>query len=156
MTLKLLLCFLALNEFRASTYLPNSNNKDTRSKCKYAQRNSYMLDKFTRVTLHAFVQSTSSSTESPSEEILHSADFYVHCPKIGKNHVRGKFPQQETGQKSPYSTKCGNFLFILHEIQGNQSSRMSLGSCQLSFEMFPILRFVTTKQIFVFMAVLSN
>ena len=102
-------------------------------------------DKCTRISLHAFALSTSSSTESPGEEILRSTDFEVHCLKIGRNRVHGKFPHQVTGRKSPHFTQCGNFFYTLHILHGNQSSRTSLGSCRLFFETFSIVRFVIGK-----------
>ena len=114
-----------------------------------------LFDKFTRITLHALRQNRSSFTQSSEKEILIEQAFLqiFRCTtqKSAEILLMENFPVKDLGIKSLHSTECGNFLNILHEFFGT-----SLGSCQLFFVTFSVVRFVIVKYLFVYMVACNN
>ena len=114
-----------------------------------------LLDKFTRITLHALRQNRNSFTQSSEKEILIEQAslqiFRCTTQKSAEIVLMENFPVRELGIKSLHSTECGNFLNNLHEFFGT-----SLDSCQLFFVTFSVVRFVIVNYLFVYMVVFNN
>ena len=97
-----------------------------------------LLNKFTRITLHAFAQSTSSSTQSPGEEILWKRVSPQLFRCIAQKHAGivsiENFPNRELGRKACTSRYLA--ISSIFHMNFMETNLQDLGSFLLFSEIF--------------------